>query len=223
MPAARVIAALRNTLAALAFLGAGGAAQAAIVAAEHGAFAGTTHISFDDIAVGSMLGTQYAALGVADFNASVLGSQANARTQNAGLFLLPGTVSGADMAYGGASIAFTGGVDHVGVWLYKGNGQHYLTALDGAQNVLLTVAEDLASSDSAFYDFVGVASDTKNIRYVVISNKNLSDDPTWDVNGMTTFYDDLVFSPIAAVPEPQTWVLMLLSLALVGITVRRRV
>ena len=218
----RLFAASCRAVAALALLAAAAAAGAATVAAEQSAFAGTTLIGFDELAAGTTLNTQYAALGIVDFNASVSGAQANAMTQNADTFLLPGAVSGTHIAYGGASISFAAGVDRVGVWLYKGNGQHYLTALDAAQNVLLTVAADLGSPDSEFYDFVGIASDAKNIRYVVISNKNLSADPVWDVNGMTTFYDDLRFTPIAAVPEPQTWVLMLSSLALIGVAVQRR-
>jgi hypothetical protein len=88
--------------------------------------------------------------------------------------------------------------------------------------VLLTVGADAGSADSEFYDFVGIRSASRDIRFVVISNKNLSLDANWDPTGLTPFYDDLMFTPIPAVPEPQTWVLMLASLVLVGAMVRRK-
>jgi hypothetical protein len=103
--------------------------------------------------------------------------------------------------------------------IYRFNGEQFLTALDAAQNVLLTVALDSSSSDSATHDFVGIQSDTANIRYVVIANDNLSVDPNWGVGGLTTFFDDFTFEAIAA-PEPSA--LALLGLGLLGLAAVRR-
>ncbi len=76
----------------------------------------------------------------------------------------------------------TSPTDRVGAWKYKNNGQQYLTALDANQNVLLTVAQNASSTDSTFYDFVG-------IKYIAITNDGLSVDPNWGVSGPTTFFD----------------------------------
>lgn len=200
----------------------GGAAQAAVVEAELSDFGGATLISFDEVAFGSSLSTQYAAQGISNFDAQVLGAQGFAKTQHHAMFLLPGALSGKSVGFMGASIEFAGGVDRVGVWLYKHNGAQFLSALDASQNVLQTVSADAASTDSSFFDFVGLRSDSRDIRYVVIANKDLSLDADWNVTGPTTFFDDLVYSPVVAVPEPQTWMLLMLCLALMGAVVRRK-
>lgn len=218
---------LHRLFAALGCLAASATVQAAAIAVELPAFSGTTLLSFDDVAAGTSLTTQYSPSGIASFAAPVLGTSGSPMVMDFNMFLLPGTVSGGQLVSMGASIEFAGDVDRVGAWLYKGNGQHYLSALDASQNVLLTVAASAASGDSEHFDFVGIQSDSRNIRYVVISNKDLSANPQWDLNGHNTFFDDLMFSPpitasITAVPEPKTWVLMLLSLALIGFVVRGR-
>jgi hypothetical protein len=199
-----------------------GMAQAVVVEAGLADFGGATLITFDEVAAGSTLSTQYAAQGIVDFDATVLGERGYAKTLHHAMFLLPGAVSGQRVGFMGASIEFAAGVDRVGVWLYKHNGAQFLTALDAGQNVLQTVAADAASTDSPFYDFVGLRSDARDIRYVVIANKDLALDAAWDIDGQASFYDDLVYSPITAVPEPQTWMLLLLCLALMGAIVRRR-
>lgn len=209
--------------AGLAALACAGAVQAVVVSAEASDFGGATVLGFDDVASGTSLTTQYAAQGVADFNASVLGAQGSAKALDHETLWLPATVSGQNLGYMNATIEFAGGVDRVGAWLYKYNGTQFLTALDAAQNVLMSVSVDVSSSDSSFFDFVGVRSSAKDIRYVVIGNNDLSQQSlAWNVSGHAAFYDNLSFSPIPAVPEPQTWVLMLLCLALIGATVRRR-
>lgn len=83
----------------------------------------------------------------------------------------------------------TSPTDRVGAWRYKNNGQQYLTALDANQNVLLTVAQNASSTDSTFYDFVGIKSDAFDIKYIAITNDGLSVDPNWGVSGPTTFFD----------------------------------
>jgi hypothetical protein len=211
--------------AAAAGLLAAAPAGAAIVAAEQGAFGGTTLIDFESVAAGTPLADQYAGQGIASFDAVVRGAQGNATVQSPLMFLVPGAVSGEHVGYVAASIEFTGGVDRVGVWLYKGNGPQYLSLLDADQNVLFSAAQNPLSTDSAFYDFVGAVSDGKDIRYVVLSNKDLSASADWDTGGLSTFYDDLVFSPIvpaAPVPEPETNALMLAGLAVLGVMLRRR-
>lgn len=214
--AARRAARFAATLAALAFAA---TVQAAVVSAAASEFTGATVIDFDDVASFSTLTTQYRAQGINDFNASVLGSQGFAMALDHAMLGLPSSVSGQNVAYMGATIEFAGGVDRVGAWLYNRNGAQYLTALDAAQNVLLTVS---AGAGSAPFEFVGVRSDARDIRYVVIGNKNLSQSLDWNVDGHAAFYDNLSFSPIPAVPEPQTWLLMLFCLALIGAVVRRR-
>lgn len=218
---------LRRLFTAFACLAASTTLQAAVIAVEQPAFSGTTLLSFDDVAAGTSLTSQYSASGVVSFTAPVLGASGSPMAMDFNMFMLPGAVSGSQLVSMGASIEFAGDVDRVGAWLYKDNGQHYLSALDASQNVLLTVAASAASGDSAHFDFVGIQSDSRNIRYVVISNKDLSVSPQWDLNGYNTFFDDLMFSsPITAsitpVPEPQTWLLMLVSLALIGFVVRSR-
>lgn len=213
---------LRSLCTLVAGLAAAAAAQGAVIAVELSAFAGTTLVSFDEVAAGTSLTTQYQSVGVTNFNAEVLGASGTPKAQNFNMFLLPGSVSGNQLGSMGATIEFAAGVDRVGVWLYKHNGQQYLTALDASQNVLLSVADNAGSADSPYFDFVGIRSDSKNIRYVVISNKDLSVNPQWNVDGYATFFDDLQFTPITAVPEPTTWLLMLVSLVLMGLILRSR-
>jgi hypothetical protein len=216
---ARIVRRLAAGLAVLAFAG---ASQAVVVAADSSSFGGTTVITFDEPGLGWVLKDQFVGLGIVDFDAAVLGSHGNAMTLPYEMFGLSGAVSGQQVGLMGATIEFAAGIDRVGVWLYKGNGAQYLTALDAQQNVLLSLGADAGSGDSPYYDFVGMQSDARDIRFVVISNKDLAADSRWSTSGHAAFYDNLMFSPIAAVPEPQTWVLMLLCLALMGVIVRRR-
>lgn len=214
---------LRRVCASLMCMAGALTADAAVIAVEQPAFSGATLLSFDEVAAGTSLTTQYESVGITSFTAPVLGTSGTPMAMNFNMFLLPGSVSGSQLVSMGATIEFAGDVDRVGAWLYKANGQHYLTALDASQNVLLTVAASAASTDSAYFDFVGIQSDSRNIRYVVIANKDLSANPQWDLNGHNTFFDDLTFSPpVTPVPEPQTWLLMLVSLALIGFVVRSR-
>ncbi len=80
----------------------------------------------------------------------------------------------------------TSPTDRAGAWRYKNNGQQYLPVLDANQNVLLTVAQNASSTDSTFYDFVG-------IKYIVITNDDLSVNPNWGVSEATTFFDNFTF------------------------------
>lgn len=200
----------------------GGQVRAATVSASVGEFGGTTVITFDEPIAGWSLNTQYAPVGVLDFNAPVRGAQGSAMAAPHGWFGLPQAVSGERVGFMGASLAFAGGVDRVGVWLYKGNGTQYLNVLDAQQQVLGSLAVDVASTDSAGFDFVGLRSDRRDIRYVVISNEDLSAQPAWSGTGYAAFYDDLMFTPITAVPEPATWAMLALCLGLMGVVVRRR-
>jgi hypothetical protein len=194
-----------------------GNANAAVVAAELDAFAGTTLVTFEEVSAGTSLADQYASVGVADFNATVAGAPGFAQVHSAASFMLPGAMSGGQIGLMGASIQFAAGVDRVGVWLYKNNGQQYLTALDAAQNVLFSVGSNTGSADSDHFDFVGIASDTRNIRYAVISNKDLALTSSWSVGGATSIYDNLMFTPVVAVPEPGTWLSLSLGLAAMGL------
>jgi hypothetical protein len=120
----------------------------------------------------------------------------------------------------GASIQFAAGVDRVGAWIFKSNGRQYLTALDANMNVLLTVAHNSLSTDSANYDFVGIASSGANIAYVVIANDDLSVNSNWNIGGFTTFFDDLTFGAQQEIPEPAS--ATLLGLGLLGLAAARR-
>lgn len=210
------------SIAALALFAGATGARAAAAAVEQPAFAGDTVVSFDDVVAGTLLDTHYAGLGIADFNATVHGASGHSRVQPAAMYLLDGSISGTQVAADGASIEFTSTVGRVGAWLYKGNGQQYLSVLDASQNVLFTVAADATSQDSPFYDFVGIASDSNDIKFAVISNKNLWADPQWDIAGPTTFFDDFTFAPVTAVPEPGTYSMILASLVMMAFVVRRR-
>jgi len=197
-------------------------AQAGIVAAEQNAFKNATVIDFDELADNTQLTTQYAAQGVADFNAQVLNQYGYARTSSS---MVP-AFSGSQHVYFGGSIQFGQAVDRVGAWLFKTNGMQYLSALDAAQNVLMTVAVDANSADSMYYDFVGIKSDAANIAYVVLTNSDLSQDPNWDIAGPTTFFDNFSFGgsdETVAVPEPASMSLLGMGLlALAGLRSRKR-
>lgn len=214
---------ISSKLFACALLGAltGVPAQAGIVAAEQDAFTNSTVINFDDLADNTTLTTQYAAQGVANFNAQVLNQYSYARTSSS---LVP-AYSGSQLVYFGGSIQLGQAVDRVGAWLFKTNGMQYLSALDAAQNVLMTVAVDAGSADSMLYDFVGIKSDAANIAYVIITNSDVSQDPNWDIAGQTTFFDDFTFGSgeTAAVPEPASMSLLGMGLlALAGLRSRKR-
>jgi hypothetical protein len=204
------------------FVAGAGPVHATVTPAGLAQFGGSTVVTFEEPIEGWGLNTQYIGVGILDFDAPVLGAQGSAAALDHAMFGLAGTVSGDKIGFMAASIQFAAGVDRVGVWLYQGNGTQYLTALDADQNVLLSLSGDDALDRTSFYGFVGMHSDARDIRYLVISNKDLSVDPQWTATGYTAFYDDLMFSPIAAVPEPQTWVLMMVCLALMGLAVRRR-
>lgn len=211
----------RLVLAVLCFVSVG-AVHAAIAPAGLASFGGTTVVTFDEPIDGWSLSTQYVGVGILDFDATVLGAQGSAAALDHSMFGLDAAISGTKIGFMGASIRFAAGVDRVGVWLYQGNGTQYLSALDADQNVLLTLPADAATSQLSSFGFVGMQSDTRDIRYVVISNKDLAADPQWSPTGYTSFYDDLMFTPIAAVPEPQTWLMLAMCLALMGLIVRRK-
>jgi hypothetical protein len=203
----------------------GGAVNAATAPAGLASFGGTTVVSFDEAIVGWSLTTQYVGVGILDFDATVLGTQGSAAALDHAMFGLDGAISGTKIGFMGASIRFAADVDRVGVWLYQGNGMQYLSALDADQNVLLTLSAADALEQHASFGFVGMQSDARDIRYVVISNKDLAVDPNWSPTGYTSFYDDLMFTPISAVPavpEPQTWLMLAMCLALMGLIVRRK-
>ena len=212
----------RRLVAVTLLIGGASSVHAAVTAAGLAQFGGSTVVTFEEPIQGWALNTQYVGMGILDFDAPVLGAQGSAAALDYAMFGLGGAVSGDKVGFMAASIRFAADVDRVGVWLYQGNGTQYLTALDADQNVLLTLSGDAPLERTSFYGFVGMKSDVRDIRYVVISNKDLSADPQWTATGYTAFYDDLMFSPIAAVPEPQTWVLMVVCLALMGLAVRRR-
>jgi len=154
--------------------------------------------------------------------ASWLGAHGFAQVHDHATFLLPAAHSGTQVGTLGASLQFAGDVDRVGVWLYTHNGTQYLNVLDAQQHVLGSLAADPRRADASFFDFVGLRSDSHDIRYVVIANKDLSADPHWDVGGLTTFYDDLMFFAPSTVPEPQAAALLLAGLLLVGARAARR-
>jgi len=197
-------------------------AQAGVVAAEQDAFKNSTVIDFDELSDNTSLNTQYAAQGVADFNAQVLNQHGFARTSSS---LVP-AFSGSQLVYFGGSIQLGQAVDRVGAWIFKTNGMQYLSALDAAQNVLMSVAVDANSADSMLYDFVGIKSDAADIAYVVLTNSDLSQDPNWDIAGPTTFFDDFTFGgtdETVAVPEPASMSLLGMGLlALAGLRSRKR-
>ena len=196
--------------------------------------AGATDITFDDLAPGTILSTQYAALGVVFSANAFVGTNGNSTdadwATNTDMGIVAST--GADVGALGGPALVSGNILHsFSGWLAEDGDASFAANFTTA---ITSFSADFAgvsiAGDTALYVFngaslLGVVVGSKDpgqymlsysapsITRVVVAAGSFAD---W------VGFDNIRFTQVAAIPEPRESVLMAIGLAAVFVAMRRR-
>ena len=191
-------------------------------------------ITFEDLAPGTVLSTQYASLGVVFSANAFSGANINSTdadwATNTDMTIVAS--SGADVGGLGGPSLVSGNILHsFSGWLGEdGDASFAASFTTPVTSFSVSLAGVSLSSDTALYVFNGsnllakvlgpdspgqytLSYDATSITRVVITAGSFAD---W------VGVDNIRFTPVTAVPEPQSFVLMVIGLATLAVVLRRR-
>lgn len=202
------------------------------IAAAAAMSAHATTITFDDLASGTILSNQYAGLGVTFSANAFTGSNSNSTSQgwatNSGM-----TVTATDVGSLGTPLLTSGNLLHsFGDWLGENGDPSFLISFAAPiKSISIDFAGVGTPGDSAIYVFNGSTLLGTVLGTSVACTPTCQFTLSYSAPSITSVavapgsygdwvgIDNVVFA--AAVPEPQTWAMLLLGVGVIGAAKRR--